>query len=71
MNEFNCPFCKTPLTEIAGNQMHPGDAKYGVVLYCAAPKAVCEAAEVMGHGDKAKDAFEVIKSRHIKGTKGD
>lgn len=58
---FSCPLCSAELVEQVGNVMHPGDAKYGVSLYC--PSLTCPAQEVAGHGDNAKAAFEVVTDK--------
>ncbi len=63
--KYNCPLCKTELTEALGNSIHPGDAKYGSILFCAAPVGVCPAQEVMGHGDTFKDAYNVIQAKFV------
>ena len=59
--QYTCPVCNSLLKEEYGNQLHPGDKEYGIVLYCANKE--CTAAEVSGHGDNVKQAFEVITSK--------
>jgi len=63
-NHYDCPVCKSELKEEFGNQLHPGDKDYGITLYC--PNWQCPAAEVSGHGDNVKQAFEVITSKFNK-----
>lgn len=63
---MNCPLCQTPLAEIAGHAIHPGDPAYGLTLYCPAARNVCPAQEVMGHGDNAKGAYQVIQDKFNK-----
>ena len=68
--KYNCPICNAELREQFGDHLHPGDPKHGVKLDCINP--VCPPQEVMGHGDKAADAFKVICDRfsvHIKENK--
>ena len=60
---YNCPLCSAVLVETLGNSIHPGDAKFGMTLHC--PSHACPAQEVAGHGDKAKDAFDVIQAKFI------
>ena len=61
--KYVCPLCKTELREQIGDKLHPFDANYGITLDC--PNKQCEAEEVMGHGHKAKDAFQVIVEKFI------
>lgn len=61
--KYACPICKTELKEQLGNKLHPFDTNYGVTLFCANKQ--CSAEEVMSHGDKAKDAFQVIVDKFI------
>lgn len=61
--KYECPLCKSELEGMAGEKQHPGDVKYGYSLYCVNVK--CGAQEVMGHGDKEKDAYEVIRTKFI------
>ena len=58
---FNCPQCNQVLTENVGTQIHPNNPEYGITLFCSYRK--CPVQEVMGHGDNAKKAFEVIQLR--------
>ena len=62
--KFNCPICDAELKGSDGNQIHPGNDKYGVMLHC--PNKGCTAEEVMGHGDNLKQAFEVIFHKYKK-----
>jgi hypothetical protein len=64
--KFQCPLCNSELLETMGNAVHPNDPKFGVTLFCGSRE--CPAQDVMGHGDKVKDAFEVIQHRY-KGRK--
>ena len=64
--KYNCPLCNAELVESLGNQVFPGDKRYGVMLFC--PSHACPAQEVMGHGDNAKEAFEVITHKYKKGS---
>lgn len=56
--DFKCPLCQAALAVMPGESLHPGDPKYGVSVWC--PSSACPAQEVSGHGDNAKEAFEVI-----------
>ncbi len=60
--KYSCPMCGAELVESFGNQVFPGDRKHGVTLTC--PSYTCPAQEVMGHGDNAKEAFEVITHKY-------
>lgn len=60
---YECPICKVELTAVDGERMHPGDRNYGVMLYCFNVK--CGAQEVMGHGSKEKDAYEVVTAKFV------
>jgi len=62
--KFNCPICNGELKESNGNQLHPGNDKYGVMLYC--PDKDCTAEEVMGHGDNWKQAYDIIIHKYKK-----
>lgn len=59
---MKCPLCQTELSEMPGSRIHPGDRDYGITLWC--PSSSCPSQEVMGHGDKVKDAFEVIQAKY-------
>lgn len=59
--EYHCPLCKSVLREHVGNAIHPSDPDYGITLDCS--NLQCPAQEVMGHGNKAKDAYQVILER--------
>lgn len=59
--KYTCPLCSGELTEQAGTCIHPDDAAYGITLYC--PNQQCPSPEVAGHGDKAKDAYDVILAK--------
>jgi hypothetical protein len=61
---MNCPVCNQPLSEQPGNQIHPGDPKFGMTVYCANPK--CSAAEVAGHGSTSKEAFSIVNQKFEK-----
>ena len=65
--KYNCPLCKTELTEALGNSIHPGDPKYGSILFCpvAGLETICPAQQVMGHGDTFKDAYGVIQAKFM------
>ncbi len=59
--KYNCPICGVELNEFAGEKSHPGNPAFGVTLDCG--NKACSAPEVMGHGDKVKDAYEVIMAK--------
>ena len=59
---FNCPLCQSVLREQVGNQMFPGDPKYGITLECGNLK--CPAQEVFGHAKNANEAFEIIQQKY-------
>ncbi len=61
---YPCPICKENMTRYDGEKMHPNDPKFGLTLLCENQK--CTAQEVMGHGDKAKDAYEVVIAKFVK-----
>lgn len=44
--------------------MHPGDYAYGVTLSCE--DKGCKAQEVMGHGKKVEEAWEVVVGKFVK-----
>ena len=64
---MNCPICGTKLMEANGEPIHPGDANYGVTVWCpGAYPSVCIAQEVMGHGNNVKDAYAVVLAKYKK-----
>lgn len=60
---YECPICKVELTVVDGERMHLGDKNYGVTLYCF--NVNCKAQEVMGHGGKEKEAYEVVMAKFV------
>lgn len=60
---YQCPLCKSELGCMDGEKMHPNDRNYGVTLYCF--NMGCPAQEVMGHGGKEKEAYEVIMAKFV------
>lgn len=64
---YQCPLCQVELREQFGTKLHPGDEKFGITLDCV--NVNCKAQEVMGHGDKAKDAYQVILDKFIRRKK--
>lgn len=66
---YNCPMCNEELTEYLGERMHLGDRAYGITLGCE--NMECSAQEVIGHGKKAKDAYDVIVAKFIGREKSD
>ena len=61
MNDFLCPVCRKSLAGQHGNQIHPNDPNFGVVVFC--DNRECPAQEVSGHRKDLDDAFEVIKEK--------
>jgi hypothetical protein len=63
MNEtkYPCPVCKVNLHWEFGEQIHPGNPEYGVMVFCRNKE--CRAEEVMGHGKNEKEAFEIVTDR--------
>lgn len=61
--DYYCPLCKGLLREQVGTKIHPGDSDYGITLDCN--NILCPSEEVMGHGDKAKDAYQVILDKFV------
>lgn len=59
---MNCPICKAPLVSMEGNTMHPGDSDFGITLYCNNKQ--CTAQEVVGHGDNARQAYDVVLAKY-------
>ncbi len=53
-----CPVCSGQMRETVGNQVHPGDPKFGVGVLC--PSWECPAQEVAGHGHNLASAYEVV-----------
>lgn len=64
---YKCPICNVAMNTMDGEKMHPGDSNYGVTLYCI--NTNCSAQEVFGHGNKPKDAYEVVTAKYIKNRK--
>lgn len=62
LNKFNCPICKSTLSGMYGEKMHPDDKNYGYTLYCL--NTSCSAEEVFGHGDNEKKAYEVVMAKY-------
>lgn len=58
--KYNCPVCSAEMT-VGHSEKGPVD---GVYIWCRNDK--CTAQEVMGHGDKEKDAWEVVQQRFVK-----
>lgn len=58
---FQCPLCKGLLTKAFGNQLYPGDPKYGVTLWCR--NRECPSKEVQGWGKNTPAAFHVIEQK--------
>lgn len=42
--------------------MHPGDSDFGITLYCNNKQ--CTAQEVVGHGDNARQAYDVVLAKY-------
>lgn len=61
VENFTCPMCEHQLVQMPGNELHPGDKDFGVSLWC--PSNACPSQEVAGHGDNAREAFEVITDK--------
>jgi hypothetical protein len=59
--EYYCPLCDAKLVTSLGNLLHPGDVKFGYMLFC--PSRLCPAQEVSGHGGTVKEAFEIIQHK--------
>lgn len=64
MKNYPCPICDNEMSLFAGDKMHPGDPLFGVTLSCEHRE--CTAQEVMGHGKKVEDAWEVVKEKFLK-----
>ena len=60
--KYNCPLCSAEMVETLGNQIHPGDAKHGIMLWC--PSKECPAQEVCGHGNTVKAAYEIVVQKY-------
>jgi hypothetical protein len=58
--KYNCPVCQSEMT-VGHNEKGPVD---GVFIWCRNDK--CTAQEVMGHGEKEKDAWEVVQQRFVR-----
>jgi hypothetical protein len=58
-----CPICNSELVTQWGNQMHPNDDNYGVSVFCNNKE--CAAQEVAGHGDTAKQAYQIVREKFI------
>ena len=58
--KYNCPICKE---EMAVGHSEKG-IEDGIYIWCRNEK--CPAQEVMGHGFKEKDAWEVIQQKYVK-----
>jgi transcription elongation factor Elf1 len=63
--KYNCPICGVEMSLMVGESIHPNNSDYGVMLYCG--NRGCSAQEVMGHGDKVKDAYEVVMHKYSGG----
>jgi hypothetical protein len=63
--DYCCPCCFEQLTQAFGNQLNPGNEKYGVMLYCEKgdPTGRTHPQEVAGHGKTVKDAYDVILAK--------
>jgi len=60
---YKCPLCQSELVGMVGCKGHENDLNYGYSLFCL--NRGCPAQEVMGHGNKEKDAYEVIHAKFI------
>lgn len=60
--KYNCPLCKSEMTGIDGERMHPGDKNYGYSLFCS--NVSCPSQEVFGHGDNEKKAYEIVMAKY-------
>jgi hypothetical protein len=49
-----------------GNQIHQGDANYGVTMYCG--ELTCSAPDVQGHGKNEKEAYEIVTEKFKRHT---
>jgi hypothetical protein len=58
---YKCPVCQGILHSEFGEQIHPLDPNYGVMVFCR--NNLCSAQEVMGHGKNEKEAFEIVTAR--------
>lgn len=59
-----CPLCDAVLKVAFGNQIHPGDRKFGINLYC--DNKSCPSKEVAGHGKNEAAAMFVIEQKFKK-----
>lgn len=64
MKNYPCPVCSHEMSLFAGDKMHPGNPSFGVTLSCEYKE--CTAQEVMGHGKKVEDAWEVVEEKFLK-----
>ena len=64
MSEYKCPLCNSVLVGMVGCKGHENDLDYGYSLFCL--NRGCPAEEVMGHGNKEKDAYEVIMAKFVR-----
>jgi len=58
--KYNCPVCQG---EMNVGTSEKGSAD-GIYIWCRNDK--CTAQEVMGHGEKEKDAWEVVQQRFVR-----
>ena len=65
---YTCPLCKSELVGMDGEKMHPNDRNYGYSLFCL--NVECPAQEVMGHGKKVEEAWEVVTEKYGKKGRG-
>ena len=61
---YKCPLCNVELVGMEGCKGHENDLNYGYSLFCL--NRGCPAQEVMGHGNKEKDAYEVIMAKFVR-----
>ena len=64
MSEYKCPLCNSVLVGMVGCKGHENDSNYGYSLFCL--NRGCPAQECMGHGNKEKDAYEVIMAKFVR-----
>ena len=70
LTTYNCPICQSILVSQVGDQAHLQNPEFGIILYCQ--NRQCSAQEVMGHGNKEKDAYQVILDKFVpRRTKSD
>lgn len=58
---FKCPICDVLLCALDGTRL---DSRDGVTVFC--DSKACPAQEVVGHGSKEKDAYEIVKEKYKK-----